>query len=399
MFLSLLVSLAFAATPTSTTPSPTPTVMVTPTDEKVVDPKIDPAKATMFVYFANFVGDPVLLEAINNKWAPDGIQIFAGPVITHDKVLAALRAVRGYGHVIVYFELTGVGGDFGDPYLVGYKANPDDASLGLRPSEIMTALQGNQSWVAIISDDIGDGVTPGGQAEIGPSADQWIAAAKPNSNLFVLTAGDTTHPPNEECRANTFGEQLGAGLEQKYASGQDLTGYDLSQLAPHDPSLGVVIAPSQSSTPCNFAPVAKYSGSVTPKTVLLQVSGIMPDPVAVLPPKFTPTVDLVTPMTSVPMTASIDQKPKHTVNKVMLGVGGAFALGSVATGIVYANQKKTTDEEFSDANVRSNFANEEEAQQAAIVAGGKLTIDRNTTIGLAGCAAILVAGGTITWLF
>ncbi len=388
-FLILCASLALAGTPTSTTPILT--------WQKPVNLNLDPGQATVIVLVSRTHVDEGVLANMSN-WQPDGWLVLDGETATKSNILAALNQAKQYGHVILDVDMLGVGGDFGDPFVMPYGAVPDDVNGVLRPSEIMKAVQGNQAWVAVISNTMNDDVTSGNkEAFIGPDASQWMESATTGSSVFVLTSSNVQNLPSAVCQEN-FGAMLFGQLTKNYATGQDLSFYDLNEAAKATAEV-TLVQPTGSSS-CHFVPEVKYQGNVIPKTVMFQGSGVLPDPVVELKPEFRPVVDPVVPLINVPMTATVEpRKPKHIDSAIFFGVGGACAVGSAVFGAIYANEVKENAVTFSDENVRDNFVNVEAADKAAIQAELEMTLSRNSAIGAGIGAGLFLAGGTITWLF
>lgn len=299
--------------------------------------------------------------------------------------------------MIVDFEMPGVGGDFGDPYLVPFGADPDDAKAGLRPSELWHALQGNQAWVAVISNTTSNGSTLLNQAMIGPDAGQWLAAALPGSNVFVLAAASGDKVPIEGCD-HGWHDKLSMGLDETYGTGHDLTFYDLTTTSLKTSELLM----DDTNESCNFNPEVKYSGSVTPKTVMLQGSGVLPDPVLEIKSKFIPVVDPVVPLTSVMMSSTSNEapmKPKSRWPSVLgFAAGGGCLAGGVVESVLFQQGVKKAKTTFSDSNVRQNFVNAEAATEAWQAEQTKLSTQGDLAIAGYACAGLGLTLGTVTWV-
>ncbi|HCC83529.1 TPA: hypothetical protein DEP96_01635 [Candidatus Uhrbacteria bacterium] len=366
---------------------------------KPVDPNLSPSQATVIVLISRTHVDESTLGNINT-WQPDGFLLIDGEQATKSNILAGLSQTKQYGHVILDVDMLGVGQDFGDPYLVPSGATPDDVSTVLRPSDIMKAVQGNQAWVAVISNSMTDGVTTGSQQSlIGPDASQWLEASLPGSNVFVLTATRSDQLPNDLCATN-YGSMLFNKLATRYASGHDLNFYELTQAAKEVTGITVVDAVNGSAV-CNFTPEARYSGSVTPKTVMLLGSGVPPDPVVVeLAPKFTPVIDPTVPLTNVLMSSSINKaKPKSRVPSVLgFAAGGGCLVGGVVESVLYMQGVKEAKQTFAEGNLTDNFSSEADMNTAYDATMAKLSAQGNTAIGLYACAGLGVGLGTTTLL-
>ncbi len=362
---------------------------------KPVDPNLKPSAATVVVLISRTRVDETALNNIN-KWQADGFLLLDGEQATKGQILAGLNQAKQYGHVILNVDELGIGGDFGDPFVMPYGAVPDDVNGVLRPSEIMKTVQGSQAWVAVISNTMNNEVTSGGkEAFIGPDASQWLDAAAEGSNVFVLTAGTSQNLPSAPCQEN-FAAMLWGNLATRYATGHDLSFYELAQTAKELTNITIVNVVS-GSTVCNFTPEAKYQGSVTPKTVMLIGSGVLPDPVIELQPEFTP-VDPTIPKLSVPMTSTLNEvKPKSRLPSVIgFAAGGGCLVGGAVESVLFLNGVKQAKETFASDNLTANFSSEAEMDTAYDAAVTKLSAQGNTAIGLYACAGLGVGLGTTT---
>jgi len=148
-------------------------------------------------------------EALETRGGFQQVRLLTDASATRAALEAVLRggfSLAPADTFLLYFVGHGIGGDFGDPRLLTYEADPDALDQSGWPvAELAAALAGVGAGRLLVVTDASHAGTLEDVALLGPSPDQWTQGLQ--AGMVLAAAG-----PRETAAPGAFAEAFAAGL-------------------------------------------------------------------------------------------------------------------------------------------------------------------------------------------